>query len=82
PVSVLVHTFGTGKISEENLTHLVRKHFSLKPRLIIEHLKLKRPIFAKTAAYGHFGRSDPDFTWELTDKAEALKSEGLAMVLR
>lgn len=75
PVSVLVDTFGTGKISEERISELVRQHFPLKPREIIEQLKLKRPIYQKTAAYGHFGRNDPDFTWENTDKAEILKKE-------
>jgi S-adenosylmethionine synthetase len=75
PVSVLVETFGTGKISSEKLTALVRKHFPIKPADIISHLKLLRPIYKKTAAYGHFGREDPDFTWELKDKVELLKRE-------
>lgn len=75
PVSVLVDTFGTGKIPEEKISELVRKNFSMKPAAIIEHLKLKRPIYRKTAAYGHFGRDDPDFTWEKTDKAEILRKE-------
>lgn len=75
PVSVLVDTFGTGKISEEKISELVRKHFPLKPGDIISQLKLKRPIYQKTAAYGHFGRNDPDFTWEYTDKAAILKKE-------
>jgi len=75
PISVLVHTFGTNKISEEKIESLVRKHFPLKPHEIIKHLKLKRPIFRKTAAYGHFGRNDPDFTWEKTDMVETLKKE-------
>jgi S-adenosylmethionine synthetase len=73
PVSVLVDTFGTGKISEEKIEHLVREHFKLTPKGIIESLNLRRPIYKKTAAYGHFGRSDADFTWEATDKAAALK---------
>jgi len=73
PVSVLVDTFGTGKVSREILGDLVRKNFSLTPKGIIESLNLRRPIFQKTAAYGHFGRTDPDFTWEKTDKAEALR---------
>jgi S-adenosylmethionine synthetase len=73
PVSVLVDTFGTGKVSREVLGDLVRKNFSLTPKGIIESLNLRRPIYQKTAAYGHFGRTDPDFTWEKTDKAEALK---------
>ncbi|MFH1065801.1 MAG: methionine adenosyltransferase [Nanoarchaeota archaeon] len=75
PVSVLVETFGTGKIPEEKISELVRKHFLLKPAQIIEHLNLLRPIYKKTAAYGHFGRNDPDFTWEKTDKAGALKQD-------
>jgi S-adenosylmethionine synthetase len=72
PVSVLVETFGTGKISESRLTELVRKNFTLTPKGIIESLNLRRPIYKKTAAYGHFGRTDPDFTWEATDKAAKL----------
>ncbi len=75
PVSVLVQTFGTGRVSEAKLSELVRKHFPLKPAAIIKELDLLRPIYKKTAAYGHFGRSDPDFTWERTDKAAALKKE-------
>ena len=68
PVSVLFETFGTGKVSREVLSDLVRKNFSLTPKGIIESLNLRRPIYQKTAAYGHFGRNDPDFTWEKTDK--------------
>lgn len=75
PVSVLVDTFGTGKFPNGRISELIRKHFNMKPAAIIEHLNLKRPIYRKTAAYGHFGRSDPDFTWEKTDKAEALKKD-------
>jgi S-adenosylmethionine synthetase len=75
PVSVLVNCFGTAKISEEKIEELVRKHFPLRPQGIIDHLQLRRPIFQKTAAYGHFGRTDPDFTWEKTDKADVLKQE-------
>jgi S-adenosylmethionine synthetase len=75
PVSVNIDTFGTGKVSEEKLAKIVRKHFPLKPADIIEHLKLRRPIYQKTASYGHFGRNDPDFTWERTDKAETLRKE-------
>lgn len=75
PVSVLVNTFGTGRIKNGKLTELVRKHFPLKPAEIIKHLNLKRPIFRKTASYGHFGRDDPNFTWEKTDKADALKKD-------
>jgi len=74
PVSVLVDTFGTGKIAEEKIRDLVRENFPLTPRGIIEGLKLRRPIYRKTAAYGHFGRSDKDFTWEATDKAAVLRS--------
>jgi len=75
PVSVLVNCFGTNKISEDKIAQLVRDNFPLKPADIIDHLKLLRPIYKKTAAYGHFGRNDPDFTWENTDKAEILKKE-------
>jgi S-adenosylmethionine synthetase len=76
PVSVLVDTFGTGKIGEEKLEQLVRENFQLTPKGIIESLKLRRPIYRKTAAYGHFGRKDPDFTWEATDKAATLREQG------
>ncbi len=79
PISILVNCFGTNKVPEEKLVELVRKHFPLKPAQIIKELDLKRPIFRKTAAYGHFGRNDPDFTWEKTDKAEALKKEANAL---
>jgi len=72
PVSIFVETFGTGKLDSEELVKLVRANFDLSPKGIIEHLKLKRPIFQKTAAYGHFGRMDPDFTWEQTDVREKL----------
>jgi S-adenosylmethionine synthetase len=75
PVSVLVETFGTGKIAPEKLQELVRANFQLTPRGIIESLKLRRPIYRKTAAYGHFGRDDKDFTWEATDKAKALREQ-------
>ena len=75
PVSILVNTFRTNKIPEEKIEELVRKHFSFKPANIIKNLDLRRPIYRKTACYGHFGRSDPDFTWEKTDKAEILKKE-------
>jgi S-adenosylmethionine synthetase len=77
PVSVLVETFGTGKIPEVKLEELVRQNFQLTPGGIIESLKLRRPIYKKTAAYGHFGRKDPDFTWEATDKAARLRELGL-----
>jgi S-adenosylmethionine synthetase len=73
PVSVLVDTFGTGKVRVEKLQKLVREHFSLTPKGIIESLDLRRPIYKKTAAYGHFGRTDKDFRWEATDKADALR---------
>ena len=75
PVSVLVDTFGTGKISHVQLTELVRKNFSLTPKGIIESLDLRRPIYQKTAAYGHFGRNEPEFTWEATDKAAILAEQ-------
>ena len=75
PVSVLVDTFGTGKLSSTELTKLVRKNFSLNPKGIIESLNLRRPIYQKTAAYGHFGRNEPDFTWEATDKAATLAEQ-------
>ncbi len=75
PVSVLVETFGTGKISERQIEKLVREHFQLTPKGIIESLNLRRPIYKKTAAYGHFGRKESEFTWEATDKATSLKAE-------
>ncbi len=75
PVSVLVDTFGTGKVDNHKIQDLIRAHFKLTPKGIIEFLKLRRPIYCKTAAYGHFGRNDPDFTWEATDKAAKLASE-------
>ncbi len=75
PMAVFVDTFGTGKVPDARLVELIRKHFPLKPTDIIEHLKLKRPIYKKTAAYGHFGRTDPDFTWEKTDRAAILRKE-------
>src|SRR5881409_3253221 len=74
PVSVMVRTDGTGRIPEDRITDLVREHFKLTPRGIMEELDLRRPIYRKTAAFGHFGRSEPDFTWERTDKASALRS--------
>jgi len=74
PVSVLVDTFGTGKVSEAKITEAVRANFSLTPKGIIDTLELRRPIFKQTAAYGHFGRSGDAFTWEKTDKAAALKA--------
>ena len=75
PVSVLVDTFGTGKVDNATIQDLVRAHFKLTPKGIIESLKLRRPIYCKTAAYGHFGRNDPDFTWEATHHASKLASD-------
>lgn len=75
PVSILVNTFDTSTIPEDKIVELVRKNFDFRPKQIIDHLNLRRPIYRKTAAYGHFGRNDPDFTWEKTDKAELLKAE-------
>jgi len=75
PVGVYIDTFGTNKISESKILELINKHFDFRPKQIIDHLNLKRPIYQKTAAYGHFGRSDKDFTWEATDKAKLLKKE-------
>ena len=74
PVSVYVETFGTGRVEQAKMVQLVREHFQMTPRGIIESLQLRRPIFKKTAAYGHFGRTGPEFTWELTDKADALRA--------
>jgi S-adenosylmethionine synthetase len=75
PVSILVDTFGTGKTSAEKFQDIVRANFDLTPKGIINSLKLRRPMYRKTAAYGHFGRKDPDFTWENTDKADQLRSD-------
>jgi len=75
PVSIFVETFGTGKVEQEQLVRAIRKIFPLKPADIIKELDLRRPIYQKTAAYGHFGRNDPDFTWERLDKVELLKKE-------
>jgi S-adenosylmethionine synthetase len=75
PTSISVETFGTGKLAESRLVELVREHFDLRPYGILKMLDLIRPIYTKTAAYGHFGRDDEDFTWERTDKAELLKAE-------
>src|SRR5690606_23341433 len=75
PVSLMVHTYGTGRIAEEKIEALIRKHFDLRPKGIIQSLDLLRPIYRKTAAYGHFGRDEPEFTWEHTDKAAALKAD-------
>ena len=76
PVSLMVNTFGTGKIPEERIEDIVRKNFDLRPGAIIKDLNLKRPIYRKTSVYGHFGRNDPDFTWERTDKIALLKQAG------
>jgi len=73
PVSIMVNTYGTGKVPDEKITEAVKKVFDMTPKGIIEHLKLRRPIYQKTATYGHFGREDPDFTWERTDKVEELR---------
>ncbi len=75
PVSLMVETFGTGKIPDEELAKLIERHFDLRPRAIIHELNLLRPIYAKTAAYGHFGREDADFTWEATDIAAQLRAD-------
>jgi len=71
----MVDTFGTGTVDANRLTELVRANFGLTPRAIIDHLQLRRPIYRKTAAFGHFGRSEDTFTWEVTDKAEALRAQ-------
>ncbi len=75
PVSVAVNTFSTGLLDEARIERLIREHFPLTPKGIIDHLRLRRPIYRKTAAFGHFGRSEESFTWEATDKAEALRQE-------
>ena len=75
PTSVMVDTFGTGKVSNETLTQLIRKHFDLRPKGIVNMLDLLRPIYQKTAAYGHFGRDEPEFTWENTDRAAVLRND-------
>jgi S-adenosylmethionine synthetase len=74
PVSLMVETYGTARIPEHQIEELVRQHFDLRPKGIIQTLDLLRPIYAKTAAYGHFGRDEPEFTWEATDKADALRA--------
>jgi S-adenosylmethionine synthetase len=75
PTSVMVDTYGTGKVSNEELTELVLRHFDLRPKGIVQMLDLLRPIYENTAAYGHFGREEPDFTWEATDRADALRED-------
>jgi S-adenosylmethionine synthetase len=75
PVSMMVNTFGTGKIGDDKIVQLIEKHFDLRPRAIIKTLDLLRPIYSRTAAYGHFGRDEPGFTWENVDKADALRAD-------
>jgi len=75
PTSIMVETYGTGKVSNETLTALIRKHFDLRPKGIVNMLDLLRPIYQKTAAYGHFGRDEPEFTWEATDRAAVLRND-------
>ena len=75
PTSIMVETFGTGKVSNETLTELVKKHFDLRPKGIVNMLNLLRPIYQKTAAYGHFGRDEPEFSWEATDRAALLRGD-------
>ena len=74
PTSIMVDTYGTGKISDDRLAEIVQQTFDLRPKAIIQTLDLLRPIYQKTAAYGHFGRDEPEFTWEATDKVEALRA--------
>jgi S-adenosylmethionine synthetase len=74
PMNITVNTMGTGVVSDEKLSALVAEHFDLRPKGIIQMLDLLRPIYSKTAAYGHFGRDEPEFTWERTDRAAALKA--------
>ena len=74
PTSIAIDSFGTGRLSDDRIADLVREHFDLRPKGLVAMLDLKRPIYRKTAAYGHFGREDPDFTWENTDKSDALKA--------
>jgi S-adenosylmethionine synthetase len=75
PVSISVESFGTNKVPESRIIELIEQHFDLRPGAIIRDLRLRRPIYRQTAAYGHFGRDDADFAWEVTDKAEALREE-------
>jgi S-adenosylmethionine synthetase len=75
PVSLMVNTFGTGRVSDEVIVEVIGKHFDLRPKGIIQSLDLLRPIYRKTAAYGHFGRDEPEFTWEAIDKAAALRAD-------
>ena len=80
PVSVMVNTFGTGVVEEERLVEMIREQFPLTPKGMIDHLNLRQPIYRKTASFGHFGRTEPSFTWEASDKAEALKETSRAAV--
>jgi S-adenosylmethionine synthetase len=73
PVSVMVYTYGTGKVPDEKITDAVNKVFDMRPKAIIQQLQLQKPIYRKTATYGHFGRDDQDFTWERTDKIDELR---------
>jgi S-adenosylmethionine synthetase len=75
PTSISIDTFGTGKIADAKIVELVRRHFDLRPKGLIKMLDLLRPIYQKTAAYGHFGREEPEFSWEKTDKAAALRAD-------
>jgi S-adenosylmethionine synthetase len=75
PISVLVNTYETGKLPDEQILELIKKHFDMRPKAIIDHLNLLRPIYKKTSVFGHFGREEPEFTWEKTDKAEELRRE-------
>lgn len=77
PLSIFIDTFGTGKVSEEKLVELVNKHFDLRPGAIIRDLDLRKPLYKKVAAYGHFGRTDIDLPWERTDKVEQLRKDAL-----
>jgi S-adenosylmethionine synthetase len=75
PLSIMVYTYGTGAIPDDRIMAIIKDTFSFKPALMIQYLDLQRPIFKKTAAYGHFGRTDPDFTWEYVNKAEVLREK-------
>ena len=75
PVSVMVETFGTGKVPSSKLEQMVRRHFDFTPAGIIKYLNLRRPIYKKTAAFGHFGRNEPEFTWERTDRVKDLRDD-------
>jgi S-adenosylmethionine synthetase len=75
PMNITIYTEGTGVVSDEKISKLVAEHFDLRPRGIVQMLDLLRPVYQKTAAYGHFGRDEPEFTWEALDKVEALKAD-------